>query len=166
MKKIKLTQGKIALIDDEDYELFSQDKWCVSKSENVYYAVRVITIEGQQKTILIHREIAARILRRSLRKNEEIHHINGDGLDNRRCNLKVVSRSQHMMSSKKRNGQYTSKYKGVSWCKRDKKWITQIRLNGKLMHIGYFKNELDAAKAYDKTAKELFGEFVKLNFEE
>ena len=98
-----------------------------------------------------------------MKTNEKVNHINENGLDNRRENLMVVTRSQHKMLVRKRK-KYTSRYKGVSWAKRDKKWKVQITINWKQIYLGLFNSELEAAKAYDEAAKELFGEFAKLNF--
>lgn len=169
MEKIDLTQGKVALIDDKNFERLNQDKWYA----NTYYAQRNITIrskniKSKREKIYMHREIIEKKLNRKLRGNEEIHHINGNGLDNREKNLQVVTNSQHKMLGKKRqiyNNKITSsKHKGVSWNKRKKQWQVHITLNGKLKNLGYFNNEIDAALAYDKKAKELFGEFARLNF--
>lgn len=166
MKKIKLTQGKYALIDEEDFDLISQYKWYAKKIGNTFYAARAITVQGQnkhknikrkQKTIIMHREI----MKNKLKQNQEIDHINGNGLDNRKCNLRLCNRSENMMNQRIKKG--TSQYKGVRW---DKKWRAQITYNKKQKHLGFFNNEIDAAKAYDKKAKELFGEFAKLNFNE
>ncbi len=169
MKEIHLTQGKVALVDDEDYELLNKYKWCAKKDRNIFYTTRGITIQSQNKAknikqktkiIRMHRLI----MKGKLKSNKEIDHINGNSLDNRRCNLRIVTRSQNNMNQKKTRG--TSKYKGVSWHKNNKKWRSQIRLNGKQMYLGLFDNEAEAAKAYDKRAKELFGEFAKPNFGE
>lgn len=170
MKEIQLTQGKIALIDDEDFELLNQHKWCADQGLVTYYAGRQITIQSQNKaknikrkrtTIYMHRII----LENKLKDNEDIHHINGNGLDNRKCNLQIVTRSQHHMTKKKRKN-CSSQYKGIHWHKSHKKWQAQIMINYKRINLGYFNNEIEAAKAYDAKAKELFGEFARLNFEE
>lgn len=164
MKEIKLTQGKVALVDDKNFDWLNQYKW----HAGTYYAQRKIIIQSQNKsknikrklkTISMHREV----MRNKLKDNEEVHHINGNELDNREKNLQVVTRSQHEMLGKKRKD-CTSQYKGVSLDKNNKKWRAQIRLNGKYIHLGRFSDEKKAAKAYDKTAKELFGKFARLNF--
>lgn len=162
MKKIKLTQNKFALVDNKNYNLLSQDKWCAQKIHSVYYAVRNIVINQKIKRILMHREI----MKNQLKDNEEVHHMNGNGLDNREKNLIVVTKSQHRMTRGKQKTKASSKYKGVYWNKQHKKWVVQIRSNRERIYLEYFNNEVDAAKAYDKKAKELFGKFAKLNFKE
>jgi hypothetical protein len=100
-----------------------------------------------------------------------VDHRNGNTLDNRRCNLRLATRAQNVFNTAKRKAKATSKYKGVTWSKQassngtkyDGKWRAQIRHNSKLIHIGMFTNELEAARAYNSKAKELFGEFARLN---
>ena len=87
----------------------------------------------------------------------------GDGLNNQKANLRICTRSQNKMNGKSYKNS-SSKYKGIWWVKKNKKWRVRIRLNNKTIHLGYFKDETEAAKAYDSKAKELFGEFARLNF--
>ncbi len=89
-------------------------------------------------------------------------HINGDGLDNRRSNLRIASPSQNVMNQKKRT-KTSSKFKGCYLEKSTNKWVARITVNYKNIIIGRFKDELKASFAYDEKAKELFGEFAKLN---
>ena len=160
MKEIELTQGKYALVDDANYDWLNQHKWCAHKVRNIYYAVRNIAINQKIKRILMHREI----VKNQLKENEEVHHANGNGLDNREKNLMVVTKSQHRMTRGKQKTKASSKYKGVYWNKQHKKWVVQIRSNRKRIYLEYFNNEIDAAKAYDKKVEKLFGKFAKLNF--
>jgi len=95
-------------------------------------------------------------------KGQQVDHINGNGLDNRKDNLRFCTSSQNYQNSRKRKN-CSSKYKGVWWHKQSKKWQTGIVLNYKNYHLGYFTNEIEAAKAYDLTAAEFFGEFARLN---
>lgn len=162
MKKIELTQNQFALIDDEYYNKISQHKYFANKIGNTYYAARDIVINQKIKRIWMHGEI----MKNQLKENEEVHHINGNGLDNREKNLMVVTKSQHRMIRGKQKTKASSKYKGVCWHKQHKKWVVQIMSNRKCIYLEYFNNEIDAAKAYDKKAKELFGEFARLNFKE
>lgn len=150
MKAIELTKGKFALIDDEDFDLVSKFKWHVSGCKNYAISGR------REKLIRMHNLIFGKM---------KVDHINGDGLDNRRENLRKCTNSQNMANSKKRIGT-SSKYKGVCWCKRENKWSAYIYTNKKRKSLGYFKNQKDAAKAYDKKAVELFGSFARLNLNE
>lgn len=143
-KEIKLTKNKVALIDDEDFEFLNQFKWYF----NTGYAMR----RNKKQTILMHRVI------NNTPDGMETDHINRKKLDNRRINLRSCTNQQNQMNSSKMINT-TSKYKGVCWHINNKKW--QVNIQNK--YLGYFKSELEAAKAYDKAAKELFGEFARLN---
>lgn len=158
MKKIELSQGQFAIVDDCDFEEVSKYKWCADKSRNNgYYAVRAISVSGKSKKIYMHRHI--------LEINDsKIHvdHINENKLDNRRSNIRIASLAENSRNRKKTKGR-SSKYKGVTWFKRDSRWAAQINHNGKGIRLGYFENEIDAALAYNVAAKNLFGEFAKLN---
>lgn len=154
MKRIPLTQGKFAIVDDEDYEWLNQWKWTLNrcgKDGKYLYAGR----EANGKQIRMHRQILG------LTKNdpEMADHINHNGLDNRKCNVRICSNQQNQANSKRKNVG-SSKYLGVRW--HNNKWAASI--GKKRSHIGYYKNEIDAAKAYDKKAKELFGEYAHTNF--
>lgn len=154
MIEIPLTQNKVANIDNEDVDLL-QYKWCaVNRNGKHWYAVRQ---EGQRpfrKHLSMHRVILTKVLGHSNFKI--VDHINGNGLDNRRCNLRPVTTSQNLRNQKKQNNT-TSLFKGVCWDKKGKKWKASI-------HLGVFDNPINAAKAYDKAALEFFGEHACLNF--
>ena len=156
MKQIELTQGKVALVDDCDFKKLSNLTWCAKRTGNTFYVVRAHKIEGKKATLYMHRLIM------DAQKGQQIDHRNNNGLDNRRTNLRFCTNSQNQQN--RRKTQKTSKFKGVCWYSRDKKWQAGIKLNGKLYHLGTFNNEVEAAKVYDKKAKELFGEFVYTNF--
>ena len=98
-------------------------------------------------------------------KGMHVDHINGNGLDNRRENLRLCTNSQNHMN-RKTHRDSSSKYKGVSWNKRNSKWQAYIGSGIKRKNLGYFASESDAAKAYDIKAKECFGEFARLNLGE
>ena len=156
---ILLTQGKVAIIDAEDYEWLSQWKWCATKDKaDLYYAMRTIKrAAGRRTTVSMHREI--------LRLNPGeigIDHIDSNGLNNRKANLRLATPSQNNANGRSRKGR--SQYKGVSWHKLAQKWRSRTKLNYKSYHLGYFVDEIEAACAYDAKAKELFGEYAKLNF--
>lgn len=157
-KKIPLTQGKFAIVDENKYEELSKYKWQALKNGNTYYARRCDYVNGETKIIYMHRQILG------AKQGEEVDHVNHNGLDNRVCNVRKCTRSQNSQNRKPQKKENTSKYKGVNWQKRDCLWQAQIKKNGTTIHIGSFNNEIDAATAYDVKAKELFGEFAHLNF--
>jgi hypothetical protein len=93
-----------------------------------------------------------------------VDHKNGDGLDNRRSNLRLATHSQNQCNKLKIKTKVTSQYVGVHFDKRRSQWATSIRNNGKTIWLGRFDSEIDAAKAYDQAAKKHHGEFARLNF--
>ncbi len=158
MKYIKLTKDQIAIVDNEDYRLICENQWYAQKIRDAYYAARR---PKKQKIIYMHRLILENKLDRPLEKNEFVDHINRNGLDNRRDNLRIATRSQNQMN-KKTQGKF--KYKGVSRDKNRKRWRARITFNKHRIHLGCFNDEIKAAKAYDEAAKKYFGEFARLNF--
>ena len=159
MKKIELTQGKHALVDDADYDHLMQWKWSAAMMAHNHRATR--RHENSNETIYMHREIMG------FKKGDTRHvdHINHNPLDNRRINLRCCTRSQNLMNSIKRKGT-SSVYKGVSWFNASRKWKAYIKINTKQKYLGLFETETAAAVAYDTEAKELFGEYALLNFQE
>ena len=159
MSEIELTQGKVALVDDEDFEWLSEYKWCLGIDKNTCYARRSqFQKDKSPLTIRMHREILG------LHKGSRGHvdHIDGNGLNNQRSNLRVCTNQQNCWNRSPRKNT-TSKYKGVSWQSRSKMWKATITCKHKAHFLGYYKNEEDAARAYDKIAIRLFGEFAKTN---
>lgn len=157
MIKIPLTQGKFALIDDCDYLIVSLFKWYAYRFPNIFYAVTKIKLNNKWTNLSMHRLIL------NAKLHEQTDHRDRNGLNNQRYNIRKCNHSQNMMNSKSHKGS-SSKYKGVAWHKREKKWMAQIKVNNKQTHLGYFNLEVEAGRAYDKKAKELHGEFVRLNF--
>ena len=159
-RKIALTQGKFALVDDTDYEWLNQYKWCALKGRNTFYAVRMSPrVSGKQAIIWMHREI----LGLGKEDPQQGDHRNHNGLDNRRGNLRICnnSQNQHNKSPQKNS---SSAFKGVCWDKQYCKWHAHIRVDSKLKHLGRFNSEIVAAKVYDKAALKNFGEFAFTNF--
>jgi hypothetical protein len=155
-KEIPLTKGYVAIVDDEDYERLISYSWQAKPNKDGFkaYAVR----KRNKKLEFMHRVIMCV-------NDSDIHidHINGDTMDNRKSNLRICSRSQNGGNRVRNRSMSSSKYKGVNFHKRDKLWTARINKNGKSMWLGYFNNEIDAAKAYNKAAEEVFKEFAKLN---
>lgn len=155
MERISLTQNKFALVDDEDYDFLMQYNWYLHISDGKEYAARSIKIP-KRKIIYMHRFII------TVSDKSYVDHIDGDGLNNKRSNLREVSNAQNQMNTKSRNGT-TSQYKGVSWNKKCGSWVAFIRIKKIHTYIGKFQIEEDAAKAYNHRAQKEFGEFARLN---
>lgn len=160
MKRIKLTQGKVALVDDEDYEWLNQWKWYASEGRNTFYAFRTGQVCGKNTAIQMHREI----LGLTLYDGKHTDHIDHNGLNNLKSNLRICTTQQNHYNQNPRKG--TSRFKGVCWRKKLKKWSAQIQYKNRQTFLGYFLKEINAALAYDAKARELFGEFAKPNFRE
>jgi len=151
---IELTQGKYAIVDAEDYDELNRYKWFVKNDKHTYYAARI----ENRKKIYMHRQI----MRPG--KGLVVDHINHEGFDNRKTNLQIVTKQENNWNSRKTIKTCSSKYKGVSRCKNSNKWRAVICVNGLDIHLGYFEDETEAAKAYDEAAKKYRGEFAVLNF--
>lgn len=166
MKTIQLIQGQVALVDDEDFERLNQWKWHCLKRGKTFYAARSISLGEKQKRYWMHREILNTF------SGFEIDHKNKNGLDNRKENLRICTTAENQWNSNRRIDN-TSGFKGVHWMngkfykgkQYTGKWYARIRFNGQRIYLGLFLNKIDAAKAYDRKAQELFGEFACLNFE-
>jgi hypothetical protein len=152
-KQIELTQGQVALVDDEDFEYVNQFKWCFS---NKGYAVRSMGKWPHQKSIRMHRVIT------NCPDNREVDHVNKNKLDNRKTNLRICNRSENN-SNKLKYRNNKSGYKGVDFYAPLNKYRAQIKKDGKKIHIGYYDSPLEAASAYDKKSRELFGDFASTN---
>jgi hypothetical protein len=160
MKKIPLTQGQFALVDDADYDWLMQWKWSsLKRKTGLFYAVRTDT---QNKMVYMHRSI------NDTDGGFWTDHVNGNGLDNRRLNLRTCSKQQNAYNRRKTERETSSRYKGVSLYKRNhtNPWMARIKYDGKSLHIGYYPTEADAARAYDIKALEMFGKYASVNFPE
>lgn len=165
-KQIPLTQGKFAIVDDEDFERVNQFKWAAQRTpsdEKYWVAFRSIGTGGRRnkKTVrvLMHRFIL------DAPKGKIVDHINGNPLDNRRSNMRLCtareSRCNTRVSRRNQSG-----YKGVHCCRPKPFYYAAIYINGKNKHFGHFRTPEEAARVYDEKAKEYFGEFAWLNFPE
>jgi hypothetical protein len=152
MKRIPLTQGLYALVDDEDYEYLSRHKWYASKEGNMYYAKRYVYLgNGKGTSVKMHQGLLGK------KPVFVIDHKDGNGLNNQKSNLRHVTRrqnAQNLFISK------TSKYPGVYWNKRMQKWDARIRVNGKRRFLGLFADEYEAFLAYKNAVLRYAGEEV------
>lgn len=154
-KEIKLTQGKVVLVDDDDFEYLNQFKWRFFVKG---YARRNSPfLLGKRTVILMHREIM------QTPADKQTDHINLDGLDNRRANLRICTPSENKQNMEAQSNN-KSGFKGVDWVERDGKWRASIRVNGKRIYLGHFDDPVVAACAYDAAAVKYFGEFARGNF--
>lgn len=152
---IPLTKGKFAIVDADDYEWLAKYKWYTYSDHYTFYICRW----NSCKKISMHRQIM------NPPEGLLVDHIDGNGLNNRKSNLRLCTRTQNARNRRpKRNG--SSKFKGVYWHIVYRKWAALIRCNGKQTYLGRFDNEIEAALVYDRKAEELFGEFAYLNFPE
>lgn len=158
MREIPLTKGKVALVDDEDHEWLSAWKWQALVVKTKRYAFRTYKQEGRTRTVYMHRAIAADI-------RGEVDHVDGDGLNNQRANLRPASDSQQRQNARRRSDN-TSGFKGVTRRSGVRPWSARIKRDGICRHLGAFTTPEEAARAYDRAALELFGEFARLNFPE
>lgn len=156
MKEIQLTQGKVAIVDDEDFEELSKHKWCARRSRKTFYAGRNVRDKnGKRYTVLMHRIIMKTI------DGLETDHTNGDGLDNTRANLRVCTRSQNARNRGKQRDN-TSGFKGVFFKNARGKWRAQIRVGGKQTNLGDYSTAEDAYRAYCDACIKFHGDFANV----
>jgi hypothetical protein len=161
IRLIPLTKNQNAIVDADDYEWLNQFNWCAYHTRNKWYAVR----RQAKMTIPMHREILNNC-------QGEIDHKDGNGLNNTKSNLRICTHAQNQANQRLQRGRI---FKGICYTpitrcgkyvgRRTKPWLAVIKLNQKQKHLGYFATQEEAARAYDKAAKELFGEFARTNFE-
>lgn len=157
-----MSRGKYAIVDPDDYYRLSEYKWYVCRDFSKFYAIRTgPNRNGKRgKTIRMHRQVA------NTPNGLDCDHINGDSLDNRKANLRSATHMQNCWNRGKSSKVGYSKYKGITFHKERQKWAALICVHGRRIFLGKFKDEIEAAKAYDSAAKKHFGEFAKLNFNE
>ncbi len=156
-RRIKLTKGKYAIVDAEDYEKLNQYNWYTKDNGYTFYAERKEKILGKKRCVRMHRQIM------NAPSDKVVDHKNRNGLDNRKENLRLVSQQENNWNSERGANKGSSKYKGVNYDKAHQKYRATLCHNGGKIHLGYFENESDAAKAYDAAAKIYRGKFAVLN---
>lgn len=154
MRLVSLTQGFEAQVDDEDFERISIYNWYALNTNNITYALTTIKYDK----VHLHRFVL-----RLYDTSTEVDHKDRNGLNCQKSNLRIANRSQNKANSKIPSNNRTG-YKGVVWSIKAQKWQATIGFEGKTVWLKYHLTAIDAARAYDKAAKRLFGEFASLNF--
>ena len=161
MKLIPLTQGKFAIVDDEDYERLSANKWRAHKEGRAFYAVRserIKTGPRRERQVRMHAVIAA------TPPGMETDHVDGDGLNNRRSNLRVVTPQQNQRNQRNKRHGCSSRFRGVTLHKPTGKWQAAINTGARTVYLGLFVDEIDAARAFDIASQERDPDYYALNF--
>ena len=157
-REIALSQGKVAIVDDADYERVNQFKWCAAFNRgNWYGSRRARASNGKSVTLPLHRFIL------NAPTGMIVDHIDGDGLNCCRNNMRLCNQKQNS-TNKRKPKTNTSGYKGVSWSAPHRKWRVKIKVDQKTIHIGMFTNLIEAARAYDSAARKHHGIFARTNF--
>jgi hypothetical protein len=158
VKIIKLTQGKQTMVDDDIFKLIGHLKWCARKGWDTFYASRMFkTKDGKFHVLLLHHVIAGYPLNGLM-----VDHIDGNGLNNLRSNLRIVTRSQNGMNRKARKNT-SSGFKGVQWREDSQVFRAYIRINGKRINLGNYQTAEEAFECYQAAATKYFGEYSKTN---
>ncbi len=167
-RRLKLANSdKYAIVDPCKYAELSKYTWLLDCEFGCRRVIRLAGRKSGHIFVHMHRQILADQLKAKsvvLLVELFIDHINGNALDNRRANLRIVTRAQNAKNRSKGSKKCSSVYKGVCWHKYNKKWSAEIKSNHRQIHLGYFDDEIEAAKAYDEAAKKYHGEFACLNF--
>ena len=153
MKEIKLNNGFVTQVDDEDFEWLNKFKWYASKLSNKYYARK-----GRYETY----ELMHRLIMKASDK-QTIDHIDNDSLNNQKHNLRFCTNQENCFNQGKKE-YCSSQYKGVCFYRRTGQWMAYIRIDGILKHLGYYNSEITAALKYDVAAEKYFGKFANFNF--
>lgn len=155
MREVKCSAGRIALVDDADYDLVSQYTWTSGNYPTTYPI-----INGKVTAIGMHQLILGIV---GMWPQVVCDHRNRNKYDNQRQNLRLTSQSRNLANMRKHRNA-TSKYKGVSWHSKARKWVVQIQCDERHEYLGLFSDEEEAARVYDSAARERFGEFARVNF--
>jgi hypothetical protein len=156
MAELTISDGSKVLVDDQDLPLVAGYTWGIAGKG---YVSTLLKIDGRKRRIYIHRLIMG------AQKGQQVDHRHHNKLDNRRSELRLSTGAQNLQNTryKTKPGPNPSKYKGVSWHGLAQKWRAEIKPLGKRLYLGLFREEIDAAKAYDRAARLHFGEFAHLN---
>lgn len=156
MKTIPLTQGLVGIVDDADFERVSAYKWHAHKADKNFYPRHMFLRSGVRVWERLHTFLMPEAV--------SVDHIDGNGLNNQRHNLRPATSQQNRWGFRRRTSKSSSKFRGVYWSKKRAKWVSQLTLDYKNLYLGIFENEEDAARAYDAAARRHFGEFASPNF--
>lgn len=154
-KKIPLSQGRDAIVDEQDFGALSRYRWFFVGAGTGYAVRWARDAGGRRRLVYMHREIL------NAPPDKDVDHIDRDSLNNKRANIRVVARS---LNNHNRRSWGRSRFKGVHWDARDNRWCATITLNGKNVKIGRFASEREAAMRYDERAREAYGEAAVTNF--
>lgn len=157
MKIILLTKGYSTVVDDFSYELVKQFNWHANKVGRRVYARRTFRRpDGTKQHVYLHQFLLPTV--------NDVDHKDGDGLNNQSENLRDATRQENMQARLRKAQGTSSRFRGVCWHRLRRKWVANIMLNGKGRYLGLFIAEIDAARAYDRAAAELFGSRACPNF--
>lgn len=155
------TGNLVAIVDDEDFDSLSQYKWRAMRARKRNHPDEFRAVRGTHGSgegiVFMHRQIT------DAPKGIDVDHANGDTLDNRRANLRHCNQSQNQANRHALEPLKTSRFKGVCW--NGSRWQAGIKVQGKSIHLGVYRDEKDAAAAYDEAARKHFGEFAHTNEE-
>lgn len=156
MQEIPLTHGYVALVDDEDYERLRGYRWHAQSRRRLFYAFRYLSKHERPRAVAMHREVVG------AGAGTQVDHANGNGLDNRRENLRFCNHAQNQAN---RHSQvpHSSRFRGVSRDRKTGLWHPCLKVDQHTQHLGYYADEVTAARVYDAVALEIFGEFAYLN---
>ena len=153
MKRIELTRGKFAIVDDKDYEIHGHLRWHAQRDKCNFYAARGIETKNGPRNLRLHRIIAG------AKPGQIVDHVNRNSLDNRRINLRICSHAENGRNRTGPQSNSTSGYRGITWNKQVKKWMARIGFNNSRIYLGIFKSLDDAALAYRKANRKYFGKY-------
>jgi len=149
MPEIDVGNGLVALVDERDFKMFGRVRWYAVRRKHYVYV--------RSRLGLLHRVIM------NAPAGLDVDHVNGNGLDNRRSNLRLATRQQNLHNSRKPTSGKSSTFKGVSWDESKRRWRARLRTGGRQVFLGLFDRERDAARAYNRAAREAFGAFALVN---